>query len=155
MRFAPLTLVVVSSSLMAWAADPFIGSWKLDMEKSSTSKGKVTEQRQSTYVNIPDGYRIINQIGSGPQGQGFDLLLDGKEREAPKTRIVANAGATTAIAKRVSANIFVIDYRRDGKTVATDRTEVSGDGKVLTMTTDGTYVDGGAKLHNVWVYIRK
>jgi hypothetical protein len=154
MRFARLTLLIVSASMVAWAADPFIGSWKLDMEKSSTAKGRATELRESTYVAIPDGYRIVNQIGSGPQGQGFDLLLDGKEREAPKTRIVANAGATSEIAKRVSANIFVIDYRREGKTVATDRTEVSGDGKVLTMTTDGTYVDG-SKLHNVWVYVRK
>jgi hypothetical protein len=140
--------------MMAWAADPFVGSWKLDMEKSSTAKGKATQQRSTTYVAIPNGYQITSQVGPGPEGQG-PLLLDGKEHEAPQgMNIVKNTGATSEIATRVSGNVYEIAYRRDGKTVATDRTEVSGDGKVLTMATDGTSVDG-SKLHNIWVYVRK
>jgi len=153
MRLAPLVYVILSSSMMAWAADPFVGSWKLDMEKSSTAKGKATEQRSTTYVAIPNGYQETAQIGSGPKGQ-WSLLLDGKEHEAPDMNIVKITGATSQLAKRVSGNVLEIAYRRDGKTVATNRTEVSVDGKVLTMTTNGTRVDG-SKLHNVWVYVRE
>jgi hypothetical protein len=140
--------------MLAWAADPLVGSWKLDMEKSSTAKGKATEQRSLTVVAIPSGYQFTGQIGTGPEGQST-LLLDGKEHEAPQDmRLVKNTGATSEIAKRVSGNVLEIAYRRDGKTVAIERLEVSGDGKVLTMTGDGTHVDGH-KLRNVWVYVRK
>ena len=154
MRFVPFAIIIMSSSMLAWAADPFVGSWKLDMEKSSTAKGKATEQRSTTFVATPHGYEVTGQIGSGPEVR-MTLLLDGKEREAPQDmRLVKNTGATSEIAKRVSGNVLEVSYKRDGKTVAIDRTEVSPDGKVLTMTTDGTYVDG-SKLHNVWVYVRK
>ncbi len=139
--------------MLAWAADPFVGSWSLDVEKSSTVKGKATEQRFTSFVAIPDGYRITNQIGSGTAGL-HTLLLDGKEHPAPDMRIVKNTGATSEIAKRVSGNVIEIAYLSGGKTVATDRTEVSADGKVLTTTTEGKYADG-SKLHNVWVYVRK
>jgi hypothetical protein len=154
MRLALLAMMIISSSVLAWAADPFVGSWKLDMEKSSTANGKATEQRSTVFVAIPNGYQTTNKIGSGPEGQST-ILLDGKEHEAPQSmRIVKNTGATSQIAKRVSGNIFETAYRWDLKTLAISRTEVSVDSKVLTITTDGTGVDG-SNIHNVWVYVRK
>ena len=153
MRATVSILLIAASALLAWSEDPFVGSWKLDMEKSSTAKGKASETRTITFMAIPHGYQGTSQIGSGPAASG-EMILDGKEREAPQSRIVTNTGATSAIATRISDHAFSIRYLRGGETVATNRTEVSRDGKTLTMTSDGKYSDG-TKLHNVFVYVRQ
>lgn len=144
-----LILALAITAIGAFAADPFVGTWKRNVAKSSATNEKVNAQT-NVYEAIPNGFRMTRTSPGGAPVVN-DYIFDGKEHaltqeSGPRTA----TGADTRIAKRLSANAFEIKLFAKGKLVATRRTEVSKDGRTMTTTTDGVTTTGG-KLKIVWV----
>ena len=136
MRIATVIVGTLALSFAASAADPFVGTWKLDPERSGISDG-----RSLKYEAIPNGYRIAH---SRPSEASTDetLILDGKDHPAAGLRIVVNTGADAYSARRIDDHTLEVLYKRGGKTLVTQRREVSALGRVLSNGGEALSKDG-------------
>jgi len=132
--------LVVSSVISAQSSqsDPRIGTWKLNVAKS---KDNTRKSDTRTYTQAGDGItvhiEIVNSDGS-TQVYGYTGKSDGKDY--PWTGQVPG-GAETNSVKRVG-NTFTSEAKKGGKLLFTTRTTFSADGKVMTLTTEGTDASG-------------
>jgi hypothetical protein len=148
LRFA---IALGIATIAAQAADPLLGTWKLNVEKSGDNLG-INPPKSSirTYSAGPNDtiQLTINTVPvKGEPTSSSTTIIYGKEREASEaTRnspvMKAFGGATHVQSKRVSDRRSETKYLRDGKTVATAVSEISADGKTMTSVTTGTTPDG-------------
>jgi hypothetical protein len=136
MRFlvVPLALGVVLAAACgarAQAPDPFLGSWKLDIAKSTL----VGPAPKSLTVAIePAGEaRKVTVDGVGVKGEsfkwGYTATLDGKDAVVTGTPAFDTASISQSNPRESS-----VTYKKAGKVVSTLKTAVSADGKTMTVT---------------------
>ncbi len=151
MRFGKLFAVALVISISVFAADPFLGKWKLNEQKTTVNAGQSPSNRTTTYETVSNGIRITMQ-GDGITGSDqVTLLFDGKDHPADTSQIVRNTGADTIVSKRPDPNSIDVTFKKGGKVVGTMKREVSKDGRTLTATADGVNTKGET-FHNVLVY---
>jgi len=153
--FAVASFVVVSvGAALGQAPDPVVGTWKLDLAKSSISPGPAP--KSATVVIEPEGKAkgikisvdAVSPDGS-PMNWGFTTQRDGKE--VPVTGNPAYDAATTTMTSPTSGTTV---YKKGGKTVMTLEAAISADGKTMTLTEAG--IDGkGQAVHSVMVYTKQ
>jgi hypothetical protein len=132
--------ITVAVGVTAWAADPFVGTWKLDPEKSKLMAGQRGES--STMVcEVAEGrYRFSS---SNPNIPVALFRLDGKTYPVSATaRFATVLGADEWSSRRLSANAIEAIYFRAKKAVGTIGREVSSDGRTFTSTHDGIRPSG-------------
>jgi hypothetical protein len=142
-----LTVAVLAT---AQAKDPFVGTWRLNLAKSTYSPGPPPKSATSTYAAAGQGYKVSvkTEPASGPVQQwSYTTNLDGKD--APITG--NNPNADMVAAKRIDANSLEIVNKKGGKVTTTQKNVVAADGKTRTVTTTGTDAQG-QKINNVAVY---
>lgn len=143
--------ILMLGSIAAHAADPAIGTWKLNVAKSMLSGPAPTSQVR-TYVDSAKGMVLTIRTTS----------VDGKESTASVTfkddgkdyPIAGNPDADTISVTRVDANTVDSTAKRGGAVVAHGVRSVSKDGKTLTFKQNGTHV-GGAKFDDTSIYDRQ
>jgi hypothetical protein len=115
----------------ASAADPFIGTWKMDPARSD-----VTTPKSETYVVAPEGLDSIRLTrdyvgtnGASHHNTGT-CKFDGKAYPVTGHSL---PGATRAV-KRIDARTWVVTLKSEGKLVHESKDVVSEDGNTLTMT---------------------
>lgn len=122
----PLALVLAVATIGAAAADsPFVGKWKLNLEKSQFTGTTMT------FEPLPSG-----QMRTTAEGQSYDFRADGKEYPA--------FFGSTAAWKQLDANTWQATYTLKGTVLSTDTIKVSPDGKMLTVSAKGTKPDGAS-----------
>jgi hypothetical protein len=142
-----LTVAVLAT---AQPKDPFVGTWRLNLAKSTYSPGPPPKSTTSTYETAGQGYKVSvkTEPASGPAQQwSYTSNLDGKD--SPITG--NNPNADTVAAKRIDANTLEIVNKKGGKVMTTQKNVVAPDGKTRTVTTTGTDAQG-QKVNNVAVY---
>jgi hypothetical protein len=144
--------IVLSGIASAQTADPLVGTWRLNVAKSTFKPGPAP--KNITVVIEPAGKGLkIAVDGAGPDGApvkwGYSSQRDGKD-----TPVTGSPAYDTASVVQNSPTTGTITYKKGGKVVATAKTEVSPDGKMLTVTSDGTNPQGQA-VHNVAIYTRQ
>jgi hypothetical protein len=142
-----LTVAVLAT---AQPKDPFVGTWRLNLAKSTYSPGPTPKSTTSTYETAGQGYKVSvkTEPASGPAQQwSYTSNLDGKD--SPITG--NNPNADTVAAKRIDANTLEIVNKKGGKVMTTQKNVVAPDGKTRTVTTTGTDAQG-QKVNNVAVY---
>jgi hypothetical protein len=125
------TIFVSVFTSAAIAEDPFVGTWKLNPDKSKvTSAGEIT----TLTIDVQDEglhFVVITTDADGKSRQGeFLRVLDG--HEYPVGEIYKGVTFTST---RVNPNTISIVNRKFGKEVAIHQETVSDDGKMLTRTT--------------------
>jgi hypothetical protein len=75
-------------------------------------------------------------------------------RDGKDVPVTGNPNFDAAAVTMNNSNEGTILYKRAGKTAITAKTSVSKDGKILTVTYDGTDAKGQA-LHNVYHYVKQ
>ena len=146
MRIVALAIAVTMFITSAWAGDPLVGTWKRNAEKSKSALIDLSRPSTHTFTQIPGGVRL--QVGP----RSVDLICDGKEHAVVGgTNMRETTGADTYTATRRDNSTLEITYLREGKVVSTTRHQVSSDGRVLTMTSDGVSKTG-EKFHDVLIY---
>jgi hypothetical protein len=150
--FVGIAALIVASAASAQTAEPIVGTWKLDLAKSTYKPGPAPKSSVVTIQPAGKGLKIavdaVNADGS-PFKWGFTTLRDGKE-EAP---VAGNPMFDVVTATRESATAGTNVYKKAGKVVMTTKAAISADGKTMTLTSTGTDPKGLA-VHNVQVYTK-
>ena len=150
---AALVLMIAGSS-HAQSSAPWVGTWKVNLEKSTYSPGpKPTVAAQVKIEPAPNGMKTtIDAVN--PQGEKTHTetvaAFDGKDypvNGAP------NPNSTSTL-KRIDDRSFENQGKVGGKPTVTTRIVISKDGKTLTATQTGTNAQGQA-VKNVIVAERQ
>ena len=149
-----LAVVVMSLAVAAQGADAWIGTWKLNLAKSTFSPANLAPKSQTIKQEAMGAGFKATVDGADAQGKPIHQetmsMFDGKSSEV-KGAPDAN---TTRVYKRIDARSYEYVQSTAGKVTVTARTVVSADGKTRTITTTGTNAQG-VKVNNVAVYDRQ
>ena len=138
---------LLTMSLLA-ASDPFVGTWKLNTNKSNFPPG--APSFFSATIQIESKGKGLKSSASGADGKGlgndltFSCQLDGTPCKVTQTVLVlrSESAVDTITLKRIDPNTIMATGTRSGKLIYSDRRVVSADGKTMTVTRDGTTPDG-------------
>jgi hypothetical protein len=134
------TAITIAVVVTMWAADPFVGRWKLNPERSKLMAGQRAEASTMVCEVAEGGYRFTSSNPSIPPAV---YRLDGKTYPASENaRFAQGLGANEWSSRRLSANVIEATYFRAGKPVGTIRREISSDGRTFTSTHDGIRPSG-------------
>jgi len=130
-----------------------VGTWKLNVTKSSFTPGPGWRSQTRTYSLEPGGGVLVRWTGVGANGEAMQVSfvskLDGKDYPMKGS---ANYDTLNAVA--VDAFTVRSEEKRDGKVVGVAKRTISADGKVMTITDDGTNRNG-EKFSQVLVFDRQ
>ena len=154
--FRAAVLVVVAGvsaiQLIAQTTDPVLGTWELNVTKSTFNPGPAPKSETRTYVVSG---QEIKGTATGVDSQGkavaieWTLVDDGKDRP-----VTGNPDMDMLSIKRIDSHTVESTHKRAGKVVATAKRTVSKDGKTLTISTKGTNAKGQA-INNVQVFEKR
>ena len=138
--------------LTAQAADPLVGTWELSIAKSTYKPGPAPRSETRTYVVAAEEIKAtakgIEADGTPTSGQ-WTVNYDGKDRP-----ITGSPVSDALSLKRIDAFTAEFTQKKAGKVVATGTRVISKDGKVMTITTEGTNAKGQA-FHDVQVFDKR
>lgn len=137
-----LTLLLLGSLLAtssAFAADPIVGTWTLNVEKSKFTSGPAPKAATRVYTES-GGVYTLNQKTTGSDGKEVPFTV--QYREGQDTTITGANGIDSIHATKVNANTWDFALKSGGKEVGHVRRTVSADGKVLTVVNTGRQPSG-------------
>jgi hypothetical protein len=122
--------------------DPVLGTWKLNVEKSKFVPGPGWQSQIRVYQISPAGI-LVTWTGLDAKGEkmqvSYTYKYDGRDYPMAGSR-----SYDTLNAVRVDARTVKSEEKRSGKTVGIAVRTVSPDGKILTITDEGTNRKGQA-----------
>jgi hypothetical protein len=131
MRKAMLLLAVLGLAGSLWAADPFVGTWKMNMAKSKIASGALKSFTMKIEA-LDNGLKwtsdFISADGKATNGM-WSGKYDGKDYAS-----TGSADYDAIAAKKINANAFNSVLKKGGKEVGTGQGVVSTNGKTLTLT---------------------
>jgi hypothetical protein len=138
---------------LAGEEDPRIGTWELNVAKSSFDPGPAP--RKQTLWYKAEGRELMALIQGidadgkpiSPDVGNLTIYFDGRDHPTP------GPGYDASSWNRISPNEYVANRKKGGKVVLVSRNVVSADRKTLTITTKGTD-ENGHTVNNVRVYDR-
>lgn len=133
----------------ALAADAAVGTWKLNLAKSTFSPGPAPKSQTRVYSESARGMNVIVKT-TAADGKESTTNLTFKEDGKPYPES-GSADFDMVAVTRVDALTSHATQMKAGATVSTAVRTVSKDGKTLTFAQKGTHADG-AKFDNVSVY---
>ncbi len=112
------------------APDPVIGTWQLNVSKSTYTPGPAPKSQTRTYSQSAQGIAVtIKTVGADGKETTVQSTyqLDGKDYP------VTGTDYDSLSAKQVDSNTANFTLKKAGKAVGTIRRTVSKDGKTLTL----------------------
>ena len=131
-----VAVVVGGGMLAAQAADPLIGTWKINPAKSKGVKSGSTKIEA-----VGEGVKFtVDSVGTDGTDRHWEFTakFDGKDNPVTGNNPYGDVVALT----RVDAHTTRITNKQGGKVTATSTIVVSADGKTRTTTTKGTGAKG-------------
>ena len=144
-----LAILTPAANLAAQATDPIIGTWKLNLAKSTYSPGPPPKSLTVTFEAAGAGLKITSSgvdAQGNPTATSYTGQFDGKDYP-----VTGSPGYDSQSLKRINASTVQSTRKKAGKVVQTAMRVVSKDGKTYTTTTDGTNA-AGKKIHDVAVF---
>ena len=155
LRWATVLGIVVAlfgTHSVAQSTDPAVGTWELNVAKSTFSPGPAPKSESRTFVAVGKDLKVTS-AGVGADGKPtageWTLVADG--RDVP---ITGNPNADTLSVKQVDAFSTEFALKKAGKVVITGTRTISQDGKVMTLTSKGTNAKGEA-VNDVQVFEKR
>jgi hypothetical protein len=131
------TLVAFFAGIaLAFAAEPQIGTWKLNESKSKFAPG-ATKNHTVTYAAVPGDMVKVTVDGVDKDGKAEHNEWTGKY-DGKDYKVTGTAAYDTRAYTKVDANTLDMTVKKDGKVVGTGKITVSADGKSRTVTTMAT-----------------
>jgi hypothetical protein len=148
--FLTAVFVTAAPQIGLTQSSPLIGTWKLNLAKSKFSPGPPPKTQTLTFEGA--GQDLKNTAETiDAQGQAtkivFMHIYDGKPHPSTGTEAVFDATTYTQV------DAYHVNWVRSkaGKAVFTGSNVISSDGKIFTVTTEGTGAND-QKISNVAVY---
>lgn len=134
---------------LAFAADPNMGTWKLNEAKSKLGPG-ATKNHTVVYAPAGDMVKItvdgVDKDGKAVHNE-WTGKFDGKDYKIVGDTVVGDMGNSTRAYTKVDDRTLDMVVKRDGKVSLTGKIVVSADGKSRTVAT--TAVDPTMTMWNV------
>ena len=148
--FMAVLLTVGSAAVVAApAADPVIGTWQLNVTKSTFSPGPAPKSDTRTYAATDQGIAMTwNSVGADGKETVVRSTFKADGKDYPMT---GNPNFDSLSLKQVDDHTVQSTQKRGGKVIGTTTRTVSKDGKVLTLSSKGTSPTG-APYDMVMVY---
>jgi hypothetical protein len=149
-----LCLVSVLGSLASAQGEPRVGTWELNLAKSTFSPGPPPKRQTITFHAAgPQWVALLQGIDAqgkpiNPDTNNLMIVFDGKDHPT------ATADYETTAWKRIDANTYEVLRKKAGKVVLTSTNVLSKDRKTMTITTQGHDAAGQA-INNVRVFERQ
>jgi hypothetical protein len=138
-----LSLVALAAVFFAspsFAADPVVGTWKLNVAKSKFNTGAALIAGTRVYTEA-NGLYTLDQKLTGADGKEISLRI--QYRDGKDVKDMAGPSDTdTTLAKKIDANTWDFDLKKDGKVVGHVHRVVSAGGKTLTVHNTGVQLSG-------------
>jgi len=144
-----VALFFVITAGAAAQTNPHVGTWQLNLAKSTFDPGPAPKSQTRVYEMAGDMLKSTqtNMQVDGSKSVGtYSARFDGKDYPATGSPVYDTIALT-----RVDANTFDASLKRSGKLVQTARNIVSADGKVMTVTVNGADATTGRKFTTVIV----
>lgn len=136
----------------ALAADSVVGTWKLNLAKSTFSPGPGPKSQTRTYVETAQGLTLSVKT-TAADGKETTATLSFKDDGKPYP-VSGNPDYDMVAVTRVDASTVHSTQTKAGAAVGAGVRTVSKDGKTLTFAQKGTHA-GGGKYDDVLVYDRQ
>lgn len=149
-----LCVVAAVASVAAAQTEPRVGTWDLNLAKSTFSPEPPPKRQTLTFQAAGPHWVALLQgtdasgMPINPDMNNLAINFDGKDHPT------ANVNYDTTAWKRIDANTYQAIRKKAGKIVLTSTNVVSKDGKTMTITTKGVNADGQS-IHNVRVYDKR
>jgi hypothetical protein len=141
--------IIAMGTGTALAADAVVGTWKLNLAKSTFSPGPAPKSQTRIYAESAQGMTVTVKTTAADGTESTTHLTfkeDGKSYPASGTPDFDMVSVT-----RVDALTVHSTQTKAGATIGTAVRTVSKDGKTLTFAQKGTHA-GGGKYDDVSVY---
>jgi hypothetical protein len=125
----------------AFAADPIVGTWKLNVAKSKFSAGAALTAGTRVYTEV-NGLYTLDQKFTGADGKEMSLQAQYRDGKDVKQTTAGAVGTDATLGKKIDANTWDFDLKKDGKVVGHVHRVVSADGKTLTVHNTGVQLSG-------------
>jgi len=139
---AATIILTLALATLVLAADPFVGTWKLNVAKSKYSPGPPPK---SSIVKIEAPKNGFKSVSDGVNAEGKPMhsevaaKYDGKDYPVTATGMPSDL---TIAMKKIDAYTHEVTAKQGGKVLITGREMVSKDGKTLTRITKGKNLQG-------------
>jgi hypothetical protein len=144
-----LAVAGVTVTSAADAPDPVIGTWTLNLAKSQFKPGPAPKSQTRTYSSDADG---ISLTYTGVAADGSPIYGQSTFKYDNKAYSISGSPDYDAISlKRVNDSTVTSIMMKAGKKVGLTTRTISAHGKVLTLSTKATDVNG-TPYDNVGVY---
>jgi hypothetical protein len=144
-------MVLIGTSV-ALAADPAIGTWKLNLAKSTFSPGPAPKAQTRSYAESPQGITLTLKT-TAVDGKESTVTLTYKDDGKPYPES-GSPDIDAVSVTRLNARTIHSIQTKAGVTVGTGVRTLSTDGKTLTFAQKGTHANG-QKYDDVLVYDRQ
>ena len=135
MRYVKVGFVLLGLATVLAAADPFVGTWKLNPAKSKYKTGTPPKE-QTVVIGEKGGDLDVNITGTAADGSAianhYTIPTKGGEGK------IIQSPYDAISSKRPSDTERVITYSKGGKVVYTAQPKLSADGKTMTAAVKGT-----------------
>jgi hypothetical protein len=147
-----LVFLAYGSPVLAQAADPVIGTWKLDVAKSKYSPGPPPKSLTAKFEAAGKGVKLTTDgVGADGQPTHTEYTADYDGKDYP---LMGSPMADTVSLKRIDASTSVRTDKKGGKVVQTLTRKMSSDGKSFSVTVKGTNPKG-EPFNNVLVFVKQ
>ena len=144
-----VAIVWFAAASLLHAADPVLGTWKLNVAKSKFSPGPGPKSSTVTYEAVGDAVKRTGEgIAADGKKTGFSYTAKFDGKDYPVT---GSENLDAISIKKIDDHSTESTLKRAGKAVASAKRTISKDGKVMTITTTGTNAKG-EKFNTVAVY---
>jgi hypothetical protein len=146
-----ISAVVVwfAAASFGYAADPALGTWKLNVAKSKYSPGPVPKSATVTFEAVGDA---VKRTGDSIAADGRKSSLSYTAKMDGKFYPVTGSDLYDEISiKKIDDHNTEATMKRAGKLVANAKRNISSDGKSMTITISGTNAKG-EKVNSVGVF---
>ena len=137
---------------VAFSADHFAGTWKLDVAKSKYSPGPAPKSILVKSEAIENGLHVIVDTVDA-QGKSIHAEWTGKF-DGKDYPVKGDPARDFVSLKRVDDYTLDVTNKKDGKVTTVNREVFARDGKSRTITVTGTNPQG-QKINNVTVWERQ
>jgi len=142
-----LFLFPIAVAVLFAATDPFVGTWKVDTDRSTFTRGDPSFMFATLLIESAGGG--LKSTASAADGDGlatdfmFNCALDGTPcKVIAATAMIGSSAVDTISLKREDDHTIIATGTNNGKLVYTDRRVVSSDDKTLTVHRAGRTPDG-------------
>ena len=135
MRYTKLTLVLLGFAATLCAADPSVGTWNMNINKTVFKNG-TSPFRQSVFITETGSNLNVKVAGTAVNGRKIAVSYT-IPAAGGTGKMVQSSEYDGVSAKRIGPNELDISYMKGGKAIYTAHTTVSTDGNTLTVATQG------------------